>query len=325
MGTHPHSSPSNHSVFNPTAFQDLVKPFLQAASYRGLSLHTISYYQFHLIGLERYLNQQDAAVDSASFPSLVHNLLNQMIGQGYSSNSLRGRLNTCRQFYRFSFPTVAWPAQFNSVLRQSIDRPSTITCFTEAEVALVLQQPNRRTFTGFRDYVILLLLLDTGIRLGELSALRVSDLDLSDQLIRISKGKGSKCRHVSIQVYCFKHLRSYLQLRGEQFHENLWIIRNGQPLQRASIIKMVQKHCRGAGFQGSAHTFRRTMAKVFLLSGGDVHALQSILGHSTLEMTRQYVHLLPSDIHSRHESYSPVESLLAYHNQMREERSTIYE
>jgi hypothetical protein len=74
---------------------------------------------------------------------------------------------------------------------------------------------------------------------------------------------------------------------------------------------MIRMRCHSAGplgVRGSAHTFRYTMAKNFLLNGGSVYALQTILGHTTLEMTRKYIHFLNSDLRSQHEKWSPIES-----------------
>ena len=77
-----------------------------------------------------------------------------------------------------------------------------------------MQQPDLRTFTGYRDYAIMLVLLDTGVRVSELSGLKVSDIDMQDQTIRISLGKGQKSRNVPIQSTCIENLKAYLQLRN---------------------------------------------------------------------------------------------------------------
>jgi site-specific recombinase XerD len=72
---------------------------------------------------------------------------------------------------------------------------------------------------------------------------------------------------------------------------------------------------------GSAHAFRRTMAKSFLLNGGSVLALQLILGHSTLDMTRRYVCFLDADIKCLHTKFSPIEFLVAYAAESSEKES----
>ncbi|NEW08647.1 hypothetical protein GK047_21865 [Paenibacillus sp. SYP-B3998] len=84
--------------------------------------------------------------------------------------------------------------------------------------------------------------------------------------------------------------------------------RRGTPLGRASIIQMLRHYCRNAkliGVRGSAHTFCHTMAKKFLLNDGSVYALQRILRHYMLEITRHYVNLLQINLHAQHEKWSP--------------------
>ncbi|WP_168735810.1 tyrosine-type recombinase/integrase [Cohnella fermenti] len=83
---------------------------------------------------------------------------------------------------------------------------------------------------------------------------------------------------------------------------------------------MIIKHCHDAGISGSAHAFRRTMAKSFLMNGGNAYALQALLGHSDITMTRHYVSLQPADVRHRHETCSPVESLLRYAQKCKDER-----
>ncbi len=162
---------------------------------------------------------------------------------------------------------------------------------------------------------MMLVFLDTGIRLAELSALQLSDVLLNERCIRVSSGKGRKSRFVPVGSTCLLGLQNYMRLRGKLPVQDLWINRNNNPLQRGSILKIIRMYCRGAiphGTRGSAHTFRHTMSKLFLMNGGSVYALQHILGHSTLEMTRKYVCLLGLDLQCQHEKWSPVESLLSY-------------
>lgn len=305
------------SGFHLHLFQEQTQRFLSSCSRRGLSPGTIQYYSFHLLGLERFLASRKEPLHPSTFPELLQTVIHDMSIDGYAHRTKVGRFHTCRQFYQFLFSDEEWSPLSVPLPDNKNSFPEKSDCFTQAEVIRILAQPNRRRFTGYRDYTMLLILMDTGIRLNELCNLKLSDIDWQDQVIRITGGKGNKTRYVPIQETCLRQIGSYLEFRSNRCHDLLWITQDGQPFQRASILQMVIKHCRGAGVRGSAHTFRHTMAKTFLMNGGSVFALQSILGHTTLEMTRQYVQLLPMDLHAKHETCSPVESLLLFANEMK--------
>jgi integrase/recombinase XerD len=103
-----------------------------------------------------------------------------------------------------------------------------------------------------------------------------------------------------------------MDMLGTTTLNDLWQTVSQTPLSRSSIIDLISHYCKKSGIvgvQGSSHTFRHTMAKLFLLHGGQVETLQYLLGHSSLEMTRYYIDLFPVDLHQQHQKYSPIEHL----------------
>ncbi len=306
----PHIQPA---TFDLPAFQQSVDHFLQDGRYRNLSPRTLEFYEYHLSGFQRFLLIKDEPFVAASFIPLVQQMVQEMWDEGLVQDTVAGRIRSCRRFFRFLFPDRKWIPLSPNATSPGSERK--LPCFTHEEVPTILNQPDQKTLVGYRDYVMMLVFLDTGIRLAEMSHLQLDDVLLTEQSIRIVRSKGSKSRYVPIGSICLKHLQSYVKLRGELPFRDLWITRNNTPLKRDAILKIISKRCRGAissTTRGSAHTFRHTMARLFLLNGGSVYALQHILGHATLEMTRNYVRLLASDLRTQHEKWSPIESLLAY-------------
>lgn len=90
-----------------------------------------------------------------------------------------------------------------------------IQTFTKEQIIHLLNQPNRNTFTSLRDYTIMLLLFETGMRIGELTRLKLEDVNLKDQEIRIIKGKGGKPRRVPFQKTCSRVFKTYLEERKD--------------------------------------------------------------------------------------------------------------
>jgi len=141
------------------------------------------------------------------------------------------------------------------------------------------------------------MLLDTGLRLQELSSLAVEDLDMARQVIRVRQGKQQKERLVSFGRSAYSALSKYLDLR-QGSSPALWVTQNSKALQANGIRLMFERLRKRAGISDvrvSAHTFRHTFAINYLKNGGDVFTLQRILGHATLEMTRRYTNAMDQE------------------------------
>ena len=190
-----------------------------------------------------------------------------------------------------------------------------IPTFGEDQLRQLFAAVDTATPTGYRDYAILLTLLDTGIRCSELTGLRLSDVNLSARLLKVC-GKGNKERMVPIGARVQKALWKYLTCHRPQpaipRFEQVFLTRDGYPLTKDRLEAIVERYGRKAGITGvrvSPHTFRHTMAVTFLRNGGDVFSLQRILGHSQLEVLRGYINLAQSDISRVHARNSPADNL----------------
>jgi site-specific recombinase XerD len=156
----------------------------------------------------------------------------------------------------------------------------------------------------FRDQAIVSLLLDAGIRLSELVGIRFGDLDLVEGRCLI-RGKGARERMVPVGGRCRRSLRAWLAARGRvDAAAPLFVGRGGVPLPRRTIQQLVRRLAVSAGITDrcSPHILRHSFARAFLSNGGDVFALQRILGHSpaSLQVTRRYIRLLDDDIRAAH-------------------------
>jgi len=191
-----------------------------------------------------------------------------------------------------------------------------IATFTPEQLKKMISRLDLNKARTFRDYTIILLLLDTGIRLSELANLRVEGVDFKQSYLLVS-GKGSKERIVPIGTQVRRLLWRYIStFRPDPYYSentNMFLIANGNPLKGGAIRLMISRLGVKAGISGvrcSAHTFRHTFAKEYLMQGGDVFSLQRILGHSSLEMVKVYVNLALSDVSRQHRKYSPVDNMV---------------
>jgi integrase/recombinase XerD len=144
-----------------------------------------------------------------------------------------------------------------------------------------------------RDFAILTILLQCGLRVTELCSLAVDDIDLTANVLTVRDGKGQADREIVLEKKAKKALTTYLKDRGEQLSPALFLNRYGEPLSRYGVHKLIQKYCQDAGIEKrvSAHIFRHTFASVKAEKGVSPYQLQAWLGHKDIKTTQIYVHM----------------------------------
>ncbi len=193
-----------------------------------------------------------------------------------------------------------------------------IKTFTENQIRAMLVACDTSSMVGFRDYTIIMLLLDTGIRGSELCGLTVDRVYLSvmDSAFIKVMGKGRKEREVGISIHVAECLWKYLYVHRkpkDRSVQALFINLFGAPLTLTGIEQMLQKVAKRAEVQGvrtSPHTFRHTFARMFLENGGDVYKLSLLLGHSSVVVTENYLKDFESRVARQDQAkHSPVAHL----------------
>jgi len=193
-----------------------------------------------------------------------------------------------------------------------------INTFTPEDIAALMEVARRSDGPPFRNLALLLLPLDTGLRVSELVGIEMPHVDLAGGWIKITHAKGSRERLVPIGSVVQRLLSRYIHSgrprplsgRADYLFLNSW----GTPLTKNGVQQMVRRWGRRAGLthvRCSPHTFRHTFAKNYLVNGGDVFTLQRILGHTTLACVRLYVNMFAADVKRQHGRCSPADNLAA--------------
>ncbi|MBM4039884.1 MAG: tyrosine recombinase XerC [Planctomycetes bacterium] len=169
----------------------------------------------------------------------------------------------------------------------------------EAEVTRLLEAPDPADLAGRRDRAILEVLYSTGMRIGELAAANIEDLDLFGEVLK-ARGKGKKERLVPLGRPALRALEDYLAIRTSlaaprhRTHPRaLLVSRSGRRLTQRDIRRIFDKHARAAGLRANAtpHTLRHSFATHMLDRGADLRAVQELLGHASLASTQVYTHV----------------------------------
>jgi site-specific recombinase XerD len=162
-----------------------------------------------------------------------------------------------------------------------------------------------------RDHAIVLFLLDTGVRAGELVGMKVDDADLSRGQAKVF-GKGGKERIVFFSRTTAKALAKWLSVRPRVPYEDaLFMSQRKGPLTVNGLNQVIKRLHEKAGLSGkvSTHRLRSCFAKLFIEAGGDSHSLARLMGHESIMMAEVYVHMVGKDLERCHRRCSPVARL----------------
>jgi integrase/recombinase XerD len=174
-----------------------------------------------------------------------------------------------------------------------------------AEVARVLAQPDTASAQGKRDRALLEVFYAAGLRLAEVAALGVHDLDLSAGLVRVARGKGGRGRVAPLGASSVEALRAYLDARRawleavNKSEAALWLspIKPHGPLKKEAVALIVRRCAARAGVDGaSAHAWRHTCATHLLRGGASLAYVQRLLGHRSLKTTQIYTRVEVAEV-----------------------------
>lgn len=181
-----------------------------------------------------------------------------------------------------------------------------------AEIEKILNLPNTKDKLGLRDKAMLEVFYACGLRISELLSLKLSDLFLNEEMIRVF-GKGSKERIVPIGSSAINWLDTYLTnsrplLQKKMKSENYLFLNNrGSKLTRMGVWKIVNKYVKDSGIEKEIHphTFRHSFATHLIEGGADLRSVQEMLGHADISTTQIYTHIDREFIKQVHKQFHP--------------------
>lgn len=296
--------------------EEALDVYLHDCKIRNLSEYTLKYYKKEILTVKKILDEQDIDFVPIRITTQIvkENIILYMLeAKKLKDVSVNTRLRALRAFFNFLYKeSYIYTNPFDDV-KLIKQKRSVVPTFTIEQLQALLRQPDLSTFTGVRDYTMILLFVETGMRVKELEGLAVSDVKWEDSMILIRDGKGYKERLVPIQAKMKKQLQSYLKVRGSVTDEDaLFITLDYGPLSKRQIQSRISFYGKQADIKGvrcSPHTLRHTFAKLSVKGGAGIFQLQQILGHTSMEMVRRYVNLFSDDVKEQHRKFSPLKQL----------------
>ena len=289
--------------------QVAIDDFLIEQRIRGNTSKTVQYYSLSLGLFARFVGS-GASLQEITLNSLRSYYLH-LSGRGISSTTIQTYIRALRSFltwcYEQEYISVNLPEKFRLPKAQR----KTIDVLTDSEVRQLLSCFNLRYLIHLRNYCMCSLMLDSGLRLHEVVVLTTDNLHLPEGYI-IVDGKGNKQRIVPLGLSTRKALFRYLSRRpGCASTDRVFLMSNLEPVMDSTLRQMFRKLKKRSGIPRlRAHLLRHTFATRYLENGGDMYALQQILGHTSLEMVKKYVHSTTRKIVPRFPEFSPLDNLI---------------
>lgn len=265
---------------------------------RGLSNNTIQSYQNDLKKAAEYFTSQNLSSWSDIDRYAVLNLLAHLTNLGQSRTTIGRQVSSLRQFYQYllrQHRVMNDPMALVTVPKGQRHLP---TVLTQDEVRRMLAVPDTGKKMGIRDRAILEVMYATGMRVSELTNLRLNDLHLDVHLVQ-PLGKGDKERIIPIGEVAESWLNRYLQsVRAPQLvnkpaSDFVFLNARAKQLTRQAIWQLIKKTAQAAQIDKDVtpHTMRHSFATHLLENGADLRVVQEFLGHSDITTTQIYTHV----------------------------------
>ena len=263
---------------------------------KGYSVNTLDAYMRDLDKLVRYLAAEQVHVTEVKLEQLEH-FAASISDLGIGPRSLARILSGVRQFYRF-LVLDGYMEDDPTELLESPKQPNHLPeVLSTAEVDLLEQAIDLSKWEGHRNRAIIEVLFSCGLRVSELINLKLSNLYVDEQFIRVM-GKGSKERLVPISPHALEELNYWFSMRNEMSikpgeEDYVFLNRRGHHLTRTMILIMIKRYAAEAGIKKtiSPHTLRHSFATSLLEGGADLRAIQAMLGHESIGTTEIYTHI----------------------------------
>lgn len=192
-----------------------------------------------------------------------------------------------------------------------------VNTYTDAEIKVLLKKPDLKKckFLEYRNWVICNFLLATGARASTAVNIKIQDVDFENDLITYRWTKNRRQQIIPMSTTLKNVLREYLQYRKGNQDDYLFVNAYGEHLKQQWLSHNLAdyNHSRGVVTTG-VHRWRHTFAKKWILGGGDIFRLQKILGHSSMDMVRNYVNMFQTDLSNNFDKYNPLDQMKGQKN-----------
>lgn len=294
------------------SWDDMMQEFVWFKQAQGLSETTLADYRKHI---SRFFHRHPE-----SNPESVKACVMEYMGQRVAPATFNLRLTYLHAFFEWCVKESLLKVNPLVGIKHRKAEGRTVRIDKEVLVHLITL-PNRATFAGVRDYALILLTLDTGIRPKEAASILKENVNLhaGEVYVESHVSKTRTARTLPISVLTCQAIKRLIDSRHPLWSDKIPVFCtcDGRRFADFTWRDRLKKYGETLGVKIRPYDLRHCFALYFLRNGGNVFALQKFLGHIDLTMTKRYVNLVQQDLREQHDLASPLNVLLPVRNRMR--------
>ena len=295
----------NPSEVRRVKYEDAETAFLKHCKIKNLSPQTLAYYKentkfFHATVPVKYIDEVTQ--------ELLEDFIVSELDAGKKVTSLNTRIRGLRVFFKFCAEREYMTAVDLKLMKEDdvIKEP-----YTEAELRRLLKRPASNSWVEWRTWAAVNYLIATGNRVGTIVNVKIQDVNIDDMTIHLTTVKNRRQQLVPLSPALCEVLSDYYKTWKWNPDDFLFPSNGNKQLDKRGFQMSIMRYNIARGVtKTSAHLFRHTFAKNFILAGGGLIQLQALLGHSTMDMTRKYVNLYGMDLQRDYEKLNPLDNLM---------------
>jgi site-specific recombinase XerD len=271
---------------------DAINQFLEELKRQQLSTYTIENYASDLRVFARFFHGSTGEEFQAAriTPTDIRDFKSHLMAvEQRSPATVNRRIYALRKFFQWAIASGLAKEDPTTMVKGVQSTPLAPRSLAKKDVAHLLREAERDE--NKRNLAILQVLRHTGIRIGELAALRLTDIEISERkgMLIVRSGKGSRHRVVPLNADARKAITDYLAVRPKVADDHLFISQRGTGLKEQAVELMVGKYAQAAGLDSvTPHQLRHSFGKHALDAGVDLVTVAKLLGHTRLDTTARY-------------------------------------
>lgn len=291
-----------------TPINSYFQQFIISCNAKGFSDVTLKTYRSHFKSISKYLDM--ASPLSSLTKQDVETAIGTMRENGLAHNSISSYIRMFKSF-------IQWcnDKGFTDLIIPSFaQQETTKDTYSDEELKALLKKPDSNcSFPKFRNWIIILFLLNCGCRSATIRNIKNKDIDLESKRVIFRYTKNKKIQVLLLSSTLVTNLKKYMMIRKGEPDDYLFCTETGEQFTRDGLSTAIERYNKSRGVnKTSIHMFRHTFAKKYLLDcGGNALTLQKLLGHSTLEMAKHYCNIFDADIAKGYDNASPLERMVS--------------
>lgn len=287
--------------------------FIQEKSAKNLSEATLTNYRQSINYFSSLVGYTDKSLTTEITADDIYKFINTAKLKDVKPSSINHYIRDVRCFLYWCMDASRGYIKNTFKIQEMAKQEEQLKMFTDEEIDALLERPRRNDpFTEWRTYVIVNWVLATGNRAATICNVKISDVNFAHREIVLQHTKNKKAQVIPLSSSLESCLKEYIRMWRKEASIDGWMFPNiGEEQLTTNALRLsFGRYCAARGVEKSnIHGLRHNFAKGWVRNNGNMYTLQSILGHSSLEMTRRYVKLFAEDLKENYDYYSPLDSI----------------